>query len=222
MVIYGTNETQNLYREDANFFEFVKLVDDHGLIFEGRTYKIAGTFPADISYHWKVTGMGGACKVKHFFCHHCACTSDQVTCFKFGDQSCDWCKAESNDKCCHFSVDTDTEIEQKRSVALQLERKLPYLIYRIKDQHCNQIERETMMSYRSMLFKNTLSNHILFEPANAVQLLQYNNLVTMDLLCINLAPVGGLEERQTRLKRATHDKDMYVFYKQTIDKYDKT
>ena len=223
MVICGTNETQNLYREDVRFFfEFMKSVDEHGLIFEGRTYKIAGTFPADMSCHWKVTGMGGACKVKHYFCHHCACASDKITYFKFGDQRCDWCKAESNEKCCHFSVDTDTEIERKRSVALQLERKLPYLMYRSKDQHCNQLNRETMMSDGSMLFKNNLSNHIEFEAANAAQLLQYSNLVTSELLSRNLAPVGGLEERRTRLKQAMYDEDMYLFYKETIERHDKT
>ena len=34
MVICGTNETQNLYRKDARFFfEIMKSVDEHGLIF---------------------------------------------------------------------------------------------------------------------------------------------------------------------------------------------
>ena len=64
----------------------------------------------------------------------------------------------------------------------QLEREYPYLTYTDKDEHANQLNRDTIVSNASMLLKTTLPNHIEFQPTNASQTIQFDDLVTLQLL----------------------------------------
>ena len=57
-------------------FDFIRDANQNGIVYEGKTCLIKASFPADMSCHWKVTGLGGACKVSTYFCHLCGCTSN--------------------------------------------------------------------------------------------------------------------------------------------------
>lgn len=99
-------------------FYYLIKVDRDGIEYEGHTYRLDSSFPADTSCHQKILGMGGACKVMRMFYHHCGCHSDEITSFCILFLRCDWCKLESNEKCYHFTLDTKEEIERKRSVTV--------------------------------------------------------------------------------------------------------
>ena len=115
MMICRTNETANLYRVHArHFFDFIKKIDEEGIQYNGHTYLVSSTFPADMSCHWKVLNLGGSCKVKDLFCHHCRCHSNELTSFCIDDMRCNWCKSENNLKFYHFDVNTEEEINRKQ------------------------------------------------------------------------------------------------------------
>ena len=175
-----------------------------------------------MSCHWKILGMGGACKVMKLFCHHCGCHSDELHQFRVGMQRCDWCKSESNAKCYHFALDTDAEIEQKRNVSIFLEEKYTYLSYTDDTDFCSQLKRDEFLSDPSITFKSTLPNHIDFVPTTAAQSMQFSNQLTLQLLC-RQQPVGGnLEARRARVREVMYDEDTYKFLKRTIKRYDDT
>ena len=93
MMICGTSETGGLYRvHERHFFDFIKKIYEEGIWYNGRTYHVSSTFPADMSCHWKVLNLGGACKVKKLFCHYCPCASNDDTSFCTSSLCCDWCK----------------------------------------------------------------------------------------------------------------------------------
>jgi hypothetical protein len=121
-------ETKDHYRVNVpHFFEYVRKVEAEGIKYDGQTYWINSSFPADQSCHWKVTGMGGACKSAEMFCHHCGCTSTNVAKYKVLNRRCDWCVSENREKCTHYKVDTNDEIDRKKNVCATLEKNYPWL-----------------------------------------------------------------------------------------------
>jgi hypothetical protein len=56
-------ETDNYYQNNVRYvFDFLIEAETSGILYQGRTYYIRSSFPADMSCHWKVTGRGGAAK----------------------------------------------------------------------------------------------------------------------------------------------------------------
>ena len=221
MIICATNETNSLYRDHMRtFFEFINKANEEGIEYEGQRYYISSTFPADMSCHWKVLNMGGACKTKGLFCHHCGCHSNELTSFRTDSLRCDWCKEHNNPKCYHFAVDTEEEINRKRQVCIDLERKYTYLFYNDVNSCAPQLKRDTFLSDPSMLSKHNLPNHIEYEVQSPSCAVQFSNALTRQLLSRRIIPEAGLEVRRKRLKQVLHDEDLYFYLKRTLQRYD--
>ena len=61
-------ETQDYYGKEINhIFEFLRDTHTNGIQHEGKTYRVNISFPANQSCHWKLLGMGWACKVASHF-----------------------------------------------------------------------------------------------------------------------------------------------------------
>ena len=67
MCISQCKETEDYYKQDIKkFFEFIKEANQNGIEYNGQIYLIEASFLADMSCHWNVTGLGGACKVSNY------------------------------------------------------------------------------------------------------------------------------------------------------------
>ena len=105
----------------------MKEAAENGIDNEGKTYLVKPCFPVDMSCHWKVTGMGGACKVTSLFCHLCVCTSNNCAKYKTGTRRCDDCIADGEEFCFHYKIDDDDEISKKKTKVVSLLQKYPHL-----------------------------------------------------------------------------------------------
>ena len=75
------------------------------------------TYPMDMSAEQKSFDLGGACKVKKFFCVKCACNSEDTMSFwEGGDSSHKCAHSHCGDqvRCHHFEVDAEEELDRKR------------------------------------------------------------------------------------------------------------
>ena len=125
----GSSEgKKNYHVSTKHVFEFMEQCSTSGIqTDDGKTYHVECCFPADLSCHWKVLEMGGACKVTQLFCHLCGCTSDRCAKFKTSSQRCKRCKRAHIAQCHHFKIDDDTEIDRKKERMRELELKYPHL-----------------------------------------------------------------------------------------------
>ena len=71
----------------------------------------------DLSSFWKTLDMGGACKVKTYFCHCCMCRSNECADYKLGSLRCRRCVETGQEKCFHFEV-CDNELLQQYQIKL--------------------------------------------------------------------------------------------------------
>ena len=121
-------ETKKHYHEHTrHIFDFLVDASKNGIQHEGKTYRVNMCFPADQSCHWKVLGMGGACKVANMFCHLCGCTSQECARYKTGSNRCTRCIRNNADQCYHHHLDTEEEIIRKKEKIALLKEKYTYL-----------------------------------------------------------------------------------------------
>jgi len=58
----------------------------------------------DLKGTWYLTGKGGGCKNKTFFCHLCSCTKDTLVHYQVENDHCTRCKSRGRVKCFHHRV----------------------------------------------------------------------------------------------------------------------
>ena len=99
---------------------FVKKVEREGLPANGdepaiprQKDRLVGC--GDLSFHQKVSDLGGACKVKRFFCTYCSTMSGDHDLLGYvsGILVCDMCKRNGRETCAHVRVDDDQELVRK-------------------------------------------------------------------------------------------------------------
>ena len=101
----------------ADFWKFAMDLGEYGLPASqlGPAFMPAKTTATgDMSLLMKITGRGGACKVKHFFCMCCECHFDEdMFSFVAGDDVCDICVHNKRTKCRHRKLNDAVEIRRK-------------------------------------------------------------------------------------------------------------
>lgn len=115
-------ESNEVFSNDLKpFFDFANKIIHDGLKPRDENEKALkpfsdGTFPMDMSAEQKCFNLGGGCKIKEFFCIKCACTSNG--CLSFLDKDSEYkCRHKFcvGDKCRHFEVDDQEEIDNKKN-----------------------------------------------------------------------------------------------------------
>ena len=116
-------ESNRLFSTDLKpFFDFAKQISTMGLKARNNQEKDLVpfqdvTYPMDMSAEQKCFDLGGACKVKKFFCVKCACNSqDAMSFWEGGDTShkCAHLHCDHTVRCHHFEVDDEEEVDRKR------------------------------------------------------------------------------------------------------------
>ena len=109
-------------------FEFMNKCSEEGIkVDKNTTYLIDCCFLADLSCHWKVLNMRGACKVKKMFCHLCGCNSRECAKLKTSYWRCSRCKSAHIAQYHHHKINNDEEIVRKKVRMNELELKYSYL-----------------------------------------------------------------------------------------------
>ena len=116
-------ESNLLFTTDLKpFFDFAKQITTMGVKARNDQEKDLFpfedvTYPMDMSAEQKCFDLGGACKVKKFFCVKCACNSDDAMSFWEGGDSSHKCMnahCGGEERCHHFEVDDEEELDRKR------------------------------------------------------------------------------------------------------------
>ena len=108
MVCVESREKGTTYQEDMSiFFKFICKTEKHGILYNSKTYYLKASFPADMSCHWKVTGIGGATKQQTLFCHCCSCQSADIGKYKVEESRCDICRRLNIKRCYCHNLETD-------------------------------------------------------------------------------------------------------------------
>ena len=209
-------ETKKNYHEDTkHVFDFLLDADKNGIKQDGKTYHINMCFPADQSCHWKVLGMGGACKVANLFCHLCGCSSQDCAQSKTGLSKCSWCIKKKNE-CYHYDLDTEKEIEQKKQKIAILKRKYPYLSNLENDPNSPFAEFKSDVNDVN---KSTNPMHIDFVGANRQEKLDFSSTLNHQLQMRGLSYDGSKIERLERLRAVLYDQHFYLTTCSTIKRY---
>ena len=119
------NETIEVVTECfGEFLHWCKSVEKNGLPAVGNKpaimpCQLVGC--GDMCFLQKMTGLGGACKVKKHFCLYCEVHGDQCMYLsKYGTDRCKLCIANEREKCCHRPVNGTTELNRKAERAMTL------------------------------------------------------------------------------------------------------
>jgi hypothetical protein len=184
-------DTKELYSKYfTDFFAFFKQVEERG--FEGFPFPFIVSSPQDLSSHWKALGVGGACKVKTFFCTACSCSSDAVHLPRA--VRCDTCVETGRENCFHYPVgDTATLLRaQERLDAMAANH--PYLSDgSVKERLRVRLAENEMDSTRD-------PSNIAFLPENQEESRRFSDdFVNHDLRELRLPLLGSLELRRHRL-----------------------
>ena len=200
-------------------FDFMNKCSKSGIkIDNNKTYHVECNFPADLSCHWKVLKMGGACKVAHFFCHLCGCTSDRCAKFRSGSKRCQRCKRSHTAKCHHFKIDDDDKIDSKKARKLKLELKYPYL----KDLKVDANDPFfQFLSDPNDANRKNMPNHIDYEGETRADKLAFSAQVTQQLQLRNINTEGRLNVQVQTLRKVLFDQDECFTISKTIDRYEK-
>jgi hypothetical protein len=184
-------DTKELYSKYfTDFFAFFKQVEERG--FEGFPVPFIVSSPQDLSSHWKALGVGGACKVKKFFCHACSCSSDAVHLPR--PVRCDTCVERGREKCFHYPVgDTATLLRaQVRLTAMATNH--PYL----RDGTVR--ERLLVRLAENQMDATRDPSNIAFLPENLQESRRFSDeFINHDLRELRLPLLGSLELRRHRL-----------------------
>ena len=100
--------------------DFAKNVEREGLPANGDEVAIPPqtcglVCCGDLSFQQKINNLGGACKVKRFFCTYCSTESEEcdlLGCVR-GELICDMCKRNDRTECAHVPVDNHPELKKK-------------------------------------------------------------------------------------------------------------
>ena len=172
-------ETKEHYHKNIDhMFKFMNECKKNGIETDDGTYNINCCFPADLSCHWKVLGMGGACKVSEMFCHLCGCTSQNCAKFKTGSQRCSTCIDDNVAKCYHHKMDDEEEIVRKIKRVLELEGKYSYL----KDLEVSATNPFCQFQCDpTAVNKCNIPSHIEYEPKSCQEALTFSQSVIVKL-----------------------------------------
>ena len=213
-------ETKQHYQEKVkHIFTFMNLCASDGIEIGNETYKIKCCFPADLSCHWKVLGMGGACKVAKNFCHLCGCTSPSCAKYKVGSRRCETCISANVAECYHHMIDNDKEIERKKRRMSELELKYTYL-KGLEVSATNDLC--AFLSDPNDGNKKNMPNHIDYKGQTRAQQLTFSSDVTKQLRLRGLALQGQFKERLERLRDALYSQEEYLTIHSTVQRYEES
>ena len=214
-------ETKDYYGKDINhIFVFLRDAHTNGIRHEGKTYLVNVCFPADMSCHWKLTGLGGACKVSKYFCYLCGCTSQNCAKYKTGILRCSRCVENNEDQCFHYKIDDDAEIQRKKERVRILKEK-----YRFLNGFEAKPDSEKSRFYQfkfdpSDLNRHTSPMHIDFVGNNRQQKLDFSAAITAELTLRQLVSIGMMSDRLTCLRDALYAQKEYTDNIAVIERYE--
>jgi len=107
--------------------DFLKKLESEGLPASGDEpalppQKNCTVGCGDLSLQQKMSNLGGACKVKEFFCTYCSTQSGDhdLLGYVFGDLICSMCKRNERTRCPHVPVDDLPELKRKGLELMEL------------------------------------------------------------------------------------------------------
>ena len=210
-------ETKHHYHEQIkHMFDFMGDCNKNGITTEDGTYHVNCSFPADLSCHWKVLGMGGACKVATMFCHLCGCQSSECAKFKVGGQRCKRCQDAGEEECFHHEMDDEDEIARKVERLLELEQKYNYL------ENLQVSDTNPLCQFQydpTDANKTNIPNHIDFKPTTRQLALTFSQSIIAELRLRGLNPNGNPSDRLARLREALYEQHEYLRTRATVKRY---
>ena len=211
-------ETKENYLKDTkHIFKFLLDVSQNGIKCNGKTYHINFSFPADQSCHWKVLGMGGACKVATHFCHLCGCPSQNCARFRSRRRRCKRCISKNKNKCYHHEFNNNDKIAQNKEKISTLKQKYPYLSSISNEENSPFLE---FKSDPNDINKETNPMHIDFVGVTCQEKLDFSLNLNRQLQLRSLAITGLKQERLERLRTALEDEHTYLELCSTVKRYE--
>ncbi len=97
MVIANALDSKHLYQDFfKGFYQWGEKLRTEGLEasagFGPKLKPFKLTHNVDMKAAWYLSGKGGGCKTKTYFCHLCSCTKESLVRYTIGHLRCEQCK----------------------------------------------------------------------------------------------------------------------------------
>jgi RecA/RadA recombinase len=165
------------------------------------------SLPQDMASFWKALGMGGAAKVKEFFCHLCSCRSSDILQSFSGPNRCEECDTANREQCRHHSV-CDTALLERFTVELA-DRFTEYLA--MHGAEIKAVSEKTELILNDEVNASNNPRHIHFDPpVIGPQRVEYVRFITQELRLRNLELHGTLDDRREKLLNSLYMEQKYA------------
>jgi hypothetical protein len=168
------------------------------------------SLPQDMASFWKALGLGGAAKVKEFFCHLCSCRSSDILQSFTGPNRCEECCTANTEQCRHHSV-CDTALIERFTEELG-DRFTEYLA--MHGEEIKVVSEKTELILSDEVNASNNPRHINFEPpVIGPQRVEYVKFITTELRLRNLPLGGTLDDRREKLRNSLYMEQKYALIK---------
>jgi hypothetical protein len=217
-ILFG-KDNKTTYDDDfSDMFEFAKQLRTVGIPASrhGPALKpFDVSLPQDMASFWKALGLGGAAKVKEFFCHLCSCRSSQILRSFKGPNRCKKCCDTNREHCLHHAV-CDTATLSQFTAELE-DCFVGYLA--MHGEHIKAVSEKTELILAGDANAVNNPRHINYEPpVIGPQRMDYVRFITKELQLRQLPLDGTLDDRRERLHNSLYMEEKYVLIETVLSR----